>query len=279
MRALISLLTLSVLATSGCSAVLYYGFPETTTREVERTSRVVVRSHPRGATIARADGTVLGAAPLAAEVDYKVRRTTSRNSTRRAALGCAIDTAALVGGIVASVESDSALADAAFYGSLGLFAGCFALVYVKTLNAVLMEPYYRSTQAPLLLTSPVRRGDEVIAGELELEARWSDGSRARAAARAPGQDQILIRQPPAQSFDEALMRYDESRGRPLGTEGLYRRGRAYLALARNGGGRAAASRAIADLERALAGGELAAERAREVRRMLGELRALEERRP
>lgn len=273
MRALLAVALAALISNSGCSAVLYYGFPEKTTREVDRSARVVVRSYPRGAQIVGPGGEVLGAAPLATEVPYKVRSTATRSSTLRAAIGCAIDLAALAGTIYWSTESpDSTTADVAFYGSLGLFAGCFSLALVKGINAAFMSKVYDTMQAPQILESPLRRSDEVIAGEVEVEARWVDGGSARATLRGPGQTEVALRQPPARTFDEALMRYDEKRGRGLGAEGLFRRGAAYHARAVAGGGAQVAARARADLERVLADPATPPGRAAKVKAMLEELK-------
>jgi len=254
---------------SGCSAILYYGYPEERTVEHQRAIAVEVRSAPSGAEITGPGGEILGAAPLRTQETVTVRRTTKMHSMTRAALGCGVDISLVVGAATWNGITLSTASEIAFYASMVPFTGCLALAFTKALNQGVTEPTAQITQSPPILRAPIHTGEEVVSKAVSYSARWPDAPPTSAEVTLPAQRYLTLARPEPKTFDEALiLRYRS--GYEPGPEGLYRLGHAFRKLSQDGQ-EDAAGQAVTLFRRYLATDAVPAERRREVESLIAEL--------
>jgi hypothetical protein len=269
MRLTAAAVLIAASCTPGIGPLLYHYAPQTREYEFERIVPVAVRSDPPGASIAAADGTVIGRTPLILEDKVRIRRTRHVHSTALAVLGCVAD---FIIGFSAIDHSgkhpESRLAGAAAIIGFGQISSCVQLGFAKLINSI-GEPIQLADHTTAYFSTPDRTEDRVIPKSIDLMARWDGLASAHAMVLLPSTRAVTLRVPRSYSFDEALALWAETAPPPWPAETLYRVASAYRNLARQGvpGARA---RAIDLLTRYL-NSHGAVEHVTEARRALQEL--------
>ncbi len=260
-----------VVAASGCSAVMYYGFPKTETARHRISTTVEVRSEDHVATVVGEDGEVLGTTPLTYETDYRVERTYEMRSGWRLFAGCLVD-------VGAAAYSTSRLFDAEggervawlVGGVVSPLISCVGLGTKIGASKALVPVSSANDQPPPTLRAPTV-SEQVLARHVRLEARWQGWPSVTETIVVPERSVVTFRRPNL-GFDEAVIEWAGRNERAPSPEGLYRLGVAHTRFADESGDRGHVARAIDYFTRYLGTEGVSAQRRAEVEQRIAALR-------
>lgn len=241
-------LVLVLVVGSGCGYVGVQAWPRRTVTEVvEQRGALEVRAVPRGARVV-----------IAGEPTYEVRTTYRRYSRAGLIAGALVGVAA---GIVAIALSHPGAADSSGGMAVGMVLTTAGIVDLATSGLIVDA-----------LNRRARRGRtvEVTPSSVDVEVTWEDFDPVRVSAAVPHERVIVVTRPATLSFDQGLIHWARTAGRPIAGEALLAVGRAYARRARTGGAAADRDAAIDYLQRYVA--DPAAAEAAEAAALLQELR-------